>query len=69
MSEESIMKLGFHEENAMYAQVALQPNTLLRNGAYGIVMRDVQKCTPRVHRYGIEISFRYVVSFTGRQPK
>lgn len=29
----------------MYAQVAIKPNTLLRNGAYGIVMRGVQKCT------------------------
>ena len=29
----------------MYAQVAVKPNTLLRNGAYGIVMRGVQKCT------------------------
>lgn len=29
----------------MYAQVAIKPNTLLRNGAYGIVMKGVQKCT------------------------
>lgn len=29
----------------MYAQSAIKPNTLLRNGAYGIVMRGVQKCT------------------------
>lgn len=29
----------------MYAQTAIKPNTLLRNGAYGIVMRGVQKCT------------------------
>jgi len=29
----------------MYAQEAIKPNTLLRNGAYGIVMRGVQKCT------------------------
>lgn len=29
----------------MYAQVAIKLNTLLRNGAYGIVMRGVQKCT------------------------
>ena len=29
----------------MYAQAAVKPNTLLRNGAYGIVMRGVQKCT------------------------
>lgn len=35
----------FHKENAMYAQAAIKPNTLLRNGAYGIVMRGVQKCT------------------------
>ena len=27
----------------MYAQAAIKPNTLLRNGAYGIVMRGVQK--------------------------
>ena len=29
----------------MYAQAAIKPNTILRNGAYGIVMRGVQKCT------------------------
>ena len=29
----------------MYAQAAVKPNPLLRNGAYGIVMRGVQKCT------------------------
>lgn len=29
----------------MYAQAAEKPNNLLRNGAYGIVMRSVQKCT------------------------
>ena len=29
----------------MYTQVAIKPNPLLRNGAYGIVMRGVQKCT------------------------
>ena len=29
----------------MYAQAAIKPNTLLRNGAYSIVMRGVQKCT------------------------
>ena len=29
----------------MYAQAAEKPNTLLCNGAYGIVMRGVQKCT------------------------
>jgi hypothetical protein len=29
----------------MYAQAVIKPNTLLRNGAYGIVMRGVQKCT------------------------
>lgn len=29
----------------MYARAAIKPNTLLRNGAYGIVMRGVQKCT------------------------
>jgi hypothetical protein len=29
----------------MYAQAAIKSNTLLRNGAYGIVMRGVQKCT------------------------
>ena len=28
----------------MYAQAAIKPNSLLRNGAYGIVMRGVQKC-------------------------
>lgn len=29
----------------MYAQAAIKQNTLLRNGAYGIVMRGVQKYT------------------------
>lgn len=29
----------------MYAQVAVKSNILSRNGAYGIVMRGVQKCT------------------------
>ena len=29
----------------MYVQAAINPNSLLRNGAYGIVMRGVQKCT------------------------
>lgn len=29
----------------MYAQAVLKPNLLLRNGAYGIVMRGVQNCT------------------------
>jgi len=29
----------------MYAQAALKPNPLLRNGAYSIVMRGVQKYT------------------------
>lgn len=46
----------------MYAKVAVKPNTLLRNGAYGIVMRSVQKCTCAMHRYGIEIQLGYVVS-------
>ena len=29
----------------MYAQAAIKPNTVLRNGATHIVMRGVQKCT------------------------
>lgn len=29
----------------MYAQPTATLNTLLRNGAYGIIMRSVQKCT------------------------
>ena len=29
----------------MCAQATIKPNTLLRNGAYGIIMRGVQKCT------------------------
>lgn len=29
----------------MYAQAAIKPNPLFRNGAYGIVMMGVQKCT------------------------
>lgn len=28
----------------MYTQTAVKQNPLLRNGAYGIVMRGVQKC-------------------------
>lgn len=39
------MKYQFFEEIAMYAQAAIKLNPLLRNGAYGIVMRGVQKCT------------------------
>ena len=35
----------FHKENEMYVQAAIKQNILLRNGAYGIVMRGVQKCT------------------------
>lgn len=51
----------------MYAQAETKLNTLLRNGAYGIVMRGVQNAPVRVHRYGIDVLFRYVVSFIGRQ--
>ncbi len=29
----------------MYSQTTIKPNPLLRDGAYGIVMRGVQKCT------------------------
>ena len=29
----------------MYAQATITQNTSLRNGAYGIVMRGVKKCT------------------------
>ena len=55
----------------MYAQAVLKPNTLLRNGAYGIVMRGVHFCTRGcscifahggVHRYEVEKGCRYVVS-------
>lgn len=35
----------------MYAQTALKSHPLLRNGAYGIVMRGVQKMNTGVHRY------------------
>lgn len=37
------MITGIKADNGteMYAQAALKPNTLLRNGAYGIVMRGV----------------------------
>lgn len=53
----------------MYAQVAVKPNLLLRNGAYGIVMRGVQKCTRRVFIVTIvQICKSYIVSFIGRQP-
>lgn len=33
----------FHEEIDMYSQAAIKPNTSLRNGAYGIVMRGVHR--------------------------
>lgn len=33
----------FHKENEMYTQTALKPNSLLRNGAYGIVMGGVHR--------------------------
>lgn len=46
----------------MYAQAAIKPNTLLRNGAHGIVMRGVQNAHGGVHRYGVEKGCRYVVS-------
>lgn len=36
---------GKSEENRIYAQATAKPNTLLRNGAYGIVMRSVHFCT------------------------
>lgn len=49
-------------ENPMYAQTALQPNPLLRNGAYGIVMRGVQKCTRGCSSLRVEIGCRNVVS-------
>ena len=39
------IEFPFHKESEMYAQAAIKPNILLRNGAYGIVMRGVQKCT------------------------
>ncbi len=48
----------------MYAQVAVKPNLLLRNGAYGIVMRGVQKCTRCVFIVTIvQICKSYIVSF------
>ena len=46
----------------MYAQAAIKPNTLLRNGAYGIVMSVCIFAHGGVHRYGIEIPLSYVVS-------
>lgn len=33
------------EMDKIYAQVSVKSNILHRNGAYGIVMRGVQKCT------------------------
>lgn len=45
------MCFEFYKETAMPAQTALKPNFLLRNGAYGIVMRDVHFCTPHAHPY------------------
>lgn len=35
----------------MTAQIALKPKFLPRNGATGIVMRDVHFCTPHAHPY------------------
>lgn len=46
-----VYNLQFDKESEMYAQTALKPNPLLRNGAYGIVMRGVQKMNTGVHRY------------------
>lgn len=34
----------------MYAQAVIKANSLLRNGACGIVMRGVQNAPVRVHR-------------------
>lgn len=34
----------------MYAQAAIKPNTLLRNGAYGIVMGVCKNAHGGVHR-------------------
>ena len=45
----------------MYTQAAIKSNTLLRNGAYGIVMRGVQMHTG-VSSLRVEKGCRYVVS-------
>ena len=34
----------------MYAQAAIKPYTILRNGVYGIVMRVCKNAPVRVHR-------------------
>lgn len=46
----------------MYAQAAIKQNSLLRNGAYGIVMMGVQKCTCAGASLRGKIPLRYVVS-------
>ena len=49
----------------MYAQAAIKPNPLFRNGAYGHVYRCVQKCTcagDTLRGGGGEFPLRYVVS-------
>lgn len=38
-----------HKENAIYALAAIEPNPLLRDGAYGVVMMDVQKAHEGIH--------------------
>lgn len=52
----------FHGEIDMYTQAAKKPKTLLRNGAYGIVMRVCKNAHGGVHRKGVEKGCRYVVS-------
>ncbi len=46
----------------MYAQTVIKGNIISRNGAYGIVNMDVQKCTRGVHRYGARNTLLMAVS-------
>lgn len=52
----------------MYALSKINCHILQHNDTPHIVMRGCKNAHPRVHRYGIEMSYRYVVSFIGRQP-
>lgn len=45
-----VYEVLLYKENKMNAQAAIKSDTLLRNGAYGIVMRGVQNAPVRVHR-------------------
>lgn len=47
---DSLYKIALQGKRNVYTQAAIKPNSLLRNGAYDIVMRGVQKYARGVHR-------------------